>query len=135
MLTVAIATGGELGPLVESRRERETRRQKVERELQARSTTFDRVKLRQHLTRHTADWRAMLRRRTENARLILRKVVADRLVCTPDAKGGYLVRRKGDPGLLLQMASLMPASWNPIASWLQQIDQLRRRPERFLARV
>jgi hypothetical protein len=26
----------------------------------------------------------------------------------------------------LELASLMPASWNPIARWLEQIDALRR---------
>jgi site-specific DNA recombinase len=104
-LTAAIAAGGDLAPLVEALRERESRRQRVEQELKARSATFDRGKLRQALQRHAKDWRAMLRRRAENARAILRKFVAERFVFTPNPAGGYLFKGEGDLGLLLQMAS------------------------------
>jgi hypothetical protein len=60
-LTAAIAAGGDLAPLVEALRERESRRQQVAQELKARSATFDGAKLRQSLQKHTKDWRAMLR--------------------------------------------------------------------------
>jgi hypothetical protein len=49
--TAAILTGGELLPLVEALRELESGRQRLERELKARSATFDRAKLRQALQR------------------------------------------------------------------------------------
>ena len=63
------------------------------------------MKLRQALQRHAKGWRAMLRRRAENARTILRKFVAERFVFTPNPAGGYLSNGEGDLGLLLQMAS------------------------------
>ena len=74
----------------------ETERQRLERELKARSATFDRGKLRQALQKHAADWRAMLRRRAENARSILRRLVAERFVFTPNPAGGYLFKGEGD---------------------------------------
>jgi hypothetical protein len=93
--TSAILAGGELPPLVEALRELEKERQRLERKLKARSATFDRVKLRQALLKHAKDWRAMLRRRAENARSILRKFVAERFVFTPNPAGGYLFRGTG----------------------------------------
>ncbi len=106
-LTSAIASS-ELPPvtLIDALRARETARQRVERELKACGATFDRAKLRETLRRHAKDWRALLKRRTENARLILQKFVAERFVFTPDGAGGYHFRGQGSIGALLhQMAS------------------------------
>ena len=90
--TAIITGGGEVTHLVEALRGLETERQRLDRELKARSATFDRAKLRQALEKHAKDWRAMLRRRAEKARAILRKFVAERFVFTPNAAGGYLFR-------------------------------------------
>lgn len=123
--TSAILAGGELSPLVEALRGLETERQRLERELKARSATFDRGKLRQALQKHAADWRAMLRRRAENARSILRRFVAERFVFTPNQAGGYLFRGEGDLGLLLQMASQSVPSWNQIVGFVEAMRRLR----------
>jgi site-specific DNA recombinase len=56
--TSAILAGRRAAAARGSLRGLETERQRLERELKARSATFDRGKLRQSLQRHAADWRA-----------------------------------------------------------------------------
>lgn len=79
-------------------------------------------------------------RGVRNRRLILaaKKVSPHQLVrqaglgyrrFSPDAMVGPIATRTLPWTSTVGMASPMPASWNQIASWLQQIDGLRRSPE------
>ena len=83
-LTAGIAAGGDLDSLVMALKDKEQRRQAVERELQARSTPFDLARLKKSLTAHAAGWRGMLKRQTEGAKQILQKLVAERFIFTPE---------------------------------------------------
>jgi len=81
-----------------------------------------------------------MRKHLPQARQILSKMLRERLTFTPETRGaerGYRFTGEGSLMPLLAgsvsafshlqaVASLMPASWNRVAYWLQQIDGLRR---------
>jgi hypothetical protein len=86
------------------------------------------------------DWRTTLRKHVPVARQFVTKLLKDRLVFTPERRRGKLgVTFEGQGSIMPMLAgqvpefqavvhglsSLAPASWNQIASWLKQIDDLR----------
>ena len=80
------------------------------------------------------EWRNVLGAQIPDARRILRRLLKQPVTFTPRPDEGiYTFQGVASLGELLagtipptSMASLMLASWNQIASWLQQIDGLRR---------
>ena len=94
---------------------------------------FDRKTIEQKVQSHLAHWRGLLRKHVEDGRQFLREALTAPLRFTPE---GQSYRFEGELALgrLLGAAgafapfdsSLMPASWNRIASWLQQMEGLRR---------
>jgi hypothetical protein len=82
------------------------------------------------------DWRELLRDDTPKARGLLKQLIVGRLDMEPQPAGFYRFRGTGSleplisgivPVLVPQsVASPMPASWNQIAIWLKQIDNLRQ---------
>jgi hypothetical protein len=131
-LTAAVAAGGDVGTLVAAIKERERRRDAIRREA-ARAATPKPVAadLRRELAALSKDWRRLLADRPTKRRAALTTVIKGRLrVETVDGK----IRVSGEgtlepvlsTGLRQNLASLMPASWNQIGSWLNRLDALRR---------
>lgn len=117
--------------------QREARRQELDVELetlQMKRAAFDQAKLRQKIESRLKEWRGLLRKNPAQGQMILRKLIVGRIRFEPkaDRRGRYYAFRatgtveKLLSGLVYNMASLMPPSWNQAASWLQQIDGLRR---------
>ena len=86
-----------------------------------------------HLREYVSGWRALLTKRVEDGRQLLREVLAGPLRFTPEGKtyrfeGEAAIGRlvAGIVGLPTVVASPMPASWNRIVTWLQQVEGLRR---------
>ncbi|HYN07173.1 MAG TPA: recombinase family protein [Vicinamibacterales bacterium] len=97
-LTAAIATGGELAPLVEALQLHE--RQRVELEAQLTSlrtpcTTFDPAGVRQQLKKYVVDWKKLLRAQVGQAQQALRRLVVGRLTFTPHPAGHYTFNGTG----------------------------------------
>lgn len=90
-------------------------------------------KLRAALKQRAKQWKADLRAEPNIARLVLRRLVGP-LTLWDESERPDFVKWKAEPttelldGLAptLLVASLMPASWNRITLWLQQVDELRR---------
>ena len=85
-----------------------------------------------HLREYVSGWRALLTKRVEDGRQLLREVLAGPLRFTPEGKtyrfeGEAAIGRlvAGIVGLPTVVASLMAASCNHIGLWLRLIDCLR----------
>jgi hypothetical protein len=92
------------------------------------------------LARRGRHWRTLAARNVSQGRQILRKLLSGRVRLTP-REGGRFDLSGADYGKLFSgiplataMASLIPASWNQMAYWLQQIDGLRRAAWTFAER-
>jgi hypothetical protein len=79
------------------------------------------------------DWRGVLHRQAPTARQILKKLLDGKITFTPKNEGYYEFEADGVLTKMLvgvthpsMVTSPMPASWNQIASWLKQIDNLRQ---------
>ncbi len=91
-LTAAITAGGEMKALVQAVKDRESERERLERQLARASSraAFDlnRPGVEAHLRDKLADWRGLLDRRVPQARQILRKLLPGKSLMF-EAKDGY----------------------------------------------
>ena len=89
-LTNAIATGGDLAPLLEALKARQSRRVELAAALAARESfdvrRFDRKALEAKVHEYVKGWRALLTKRVEDGRQLLREVLAGPLRFTPERK-------------------------------------------------
>ena len=117
-LTNAIAEGGDLVPLLDALKARQTRRDEVTAALAARDSfdirRFDRKAIETKVRQHVADWRRLLTKQTQDGRQLLREVLAGPLRFTPEGRtyrfeGEAAVGRllAGIAGLPTLMASLI----------------------------
>jgi len=91
-------------------------------------------RLREALTQHAEQWKADLRAEPKIARLLLRRLVEPLVLHDASTRPKSIpFEIAAKPALLdglatshLHVASLMPASWNQVASWLKQIDSLHQ---------
>ena len=88
-LIAAIVAGGEAATLVLAMREREKRRELIAQELRELQKPLparqDAAKLKESLLSRLMDWKGLLRAHVPQARQMVRKLVVDRIVFTPDA--------------------------------------------------
>ena len=87
-LSNAIAAGGELGPLLDALRVRHARRDEVLAALAARESfdvqRFDRAAIEAKVREYIGGWRALLTKRVEDGRQLLREVLAGPIRFTPE---------------------------------------------------
>jgi len=125
--------GGELDPLVAALDTYERRRKDLvarRATVQAPRAPFDPAAVRRQLEGYLVDWRKLLRANVQQGQQVLRRLIKGRLRLT--TKDGYYefanvgVTRPLIGGLVQKLASLMPVSWNQIATWLGQVEALRQ---------
>ena len=122
--------------MLEALRERQARRDVLTSAAVARAAVdvrrFDQKAIEAKVREHVARWRELLTTHVQDGRQLLREVLAGPLRFTPEGRTyrfegeaalGQIVA--GIAGLPTFVASPMPASWNRIAAWLEQIDGLR----------
>ena len=138
-LAEAIGRGGPLDALLDRLAERQARRMALEGELVARAAERPSVSLdglERTLRAKLADWRGLLQRNVAEGRAVLRTLLIEPLKFTPVIDGrrrGYAFEGAialdrllaGVVELPPMVASLVPASWNQISTWLRTIDELR----------
>jgi hypothetical protein len=133
-LVTAIAKGLARETVVADIREREAQIAKLEVQLRRpRQEPPNMARLKAALEQRAKEWKRELRAEPHIARLVLRRLVGP-IVLHDESKRPEFVTWEATPttGLLdglaptRLVASLMPASWNRIASWLQEIDGLRQ---------
>ena len=125
-LTAAVVGGGEASTLVQAMREREKRRDSLQRELRDLERPLparqDAALMRQTLLAKLADWKTLLRAHVPQARQMIRKLIAGRVVFTPDqASRRYHFTATGTlasffNGLVNPHAVASPAGFEP-AFW------------------
>jgi site-specific DNA recombinase len=89
-LTAALAAGGDMLALVEAMKSREGRRNALEQQIAAASSTkvTDPRRLEQQLYARLGEWRDLLTKQTQIARQILQKLLQDKILCTPKTADG-----------------------------------------------
>jgi hypothetical protein len=104
----AISEGGDVPALVEGLRARERRRQEVAEQLAGARLDaprrFDQAEVRAELRRRMRDWRGLLLRNVPEARGLLRLMLPEPIIFTPDADGerrGYRFRARVHVGRLI----------------------------------
>jgi site-specific DNA recombinase len=112
-LTLAIASGGELSPLVHALRDREARREFLLSKLAGsgpdRVLRVDRRAITQKLRSVLANWRRVLRQHPEDARLMLSKLIVERLTFSPESSDeGVGYRFSGTGTLVPVIAGVVP---------------------------
>jgi hypothetical protein len=134
-LTEAIAAGGELQSLIGALRARQARRDELIRASKPvpMPAATDRHSLERTIREKVADWRGLLTRNVQDGRALLKQLLTGPLRFTPEDSAYRFEGEASFGGLLggvglppTSLASLMPASWNQIAVWLQQVDGLRQ---------
>jgi hypothetical protein len=88
-MTEAIATGGDLMPLVKALETQEQRRKELEARLDAISRPHpasDPAAVRRQLVRYLQDWRGFLRANVQQGQQALRRLIAGRLAFIPNEK-------------------------------------------------
>jgi hypothetical protein len=107
-LVSAVSEGGDVPALLEGLRARERRRQEVAEQLagarQAAPRRFDHAELRAELRRRLRDWRGLLLRNVAEARALLRLMLPEPIIFTPDVDGdrrGYRYGARVHVGRLL----------------------------------
>ena len=91
-LTAAIASGGDLAPLVSALAAAEAQRKDVETRLagvHASRPAFDVTAVREALTGYLADWQQLLRGHVHQAQQVVRRLVKGRLTMMPQTSGFY----------------------------------------------
>jgi hypothetical protein len=139
-LTEAIAAGGPVPALLGAVQTRQARRDELVAAITAANAAehvrLDRRGIEKHVRAKIEAWRALLTSDIRDGRELLRQVLAGPVRFVPDdrryrfegeAAVGRLFRGiAGLSSLSTFVASLMPASWNQVASWLSRIEMLRR---------
>jgi hypothetical protein len=127
-LVTAVAAGGaELQALTAAIRQREWRCQEIDEELarlRFRNKAVDRLGFDTALRARMKEWRTLLRKRHEQGRQVLQKLVVGRLVFTPQPDGMIAFRGHGTlKGLLFdgQIAALRRAANSGMISPLHQV--------------
>jgi len=86
-LTAAVVAGGEVVTLVQAMKDRERRRDVLQRDLAAldrpRNAPTEAHAIRALLNERIAEWRGLLRKHAPVARQMLRKLTTDRILFTP----------------------------------------------------
>lgn len=90
--------------------------------------------LREALEQRAVEWRQTLRAEPKVARLLLRRLIGPLTLTDPSDHAAFDEWAASLTPALLEglaanvhvLASIMPASWNQIASWLRAVDELRR---------
>ena len=135
----AISGSGDVPSLVEGLRVRERRGQELAAQLagarQDAPRRFDQAGLQAELRRRLRDWRGLLLRNVPEARALLRLMLPDPIIFTPDALGerrGYRFRARVHVGRLISgvvdptsVASPTIPSWNQISEFLTSMRRLR----------
>ena len=132
-LTAAIATGGELEPLVNALDTSDRRRQDLAARLaavQADRAPADPAAVRRQLLGYVRDWQRLLRGNVQQGQQVLRRLVKGRLRFEP--KGDHYVfsgtgtmRPVLGAELVRKWASQSVPSWNQIAGFLESMRRLR----------
>jgi len=129
-LTNAIAAGGELNSLLEAVKARQARRDELTTAIAARELfdlrRFDRKAIEAKVLDYVKAWRALLTKRVEDGRQLLREVLAGPLRFTPEGK---TYRFDGEEAeirqLLAGVASLPTVGTSPAGSdreWIQEFE-------------
>jgi site-specific DNA recombinase len=94
---------------------------------------LDKQRLRAALEQRAEEWKAQLRAEPAIARMVLRKLVGPIYLWDERERPDFVKYETAPKTELLDglaptllLASPMPASWNQIVPWLQQIEELRR---------
>lgn len=152
-LTAAVEGGAAIEPLIAQLRDRQQERERLIAAIGAAQAVdqihMDRAAVEARVQAQVASWRALLTESVEDGRTLLREVLSGPLVFTPEGEGyrfgapvatGELIAGAVSEGAQQvaslgggvqvgagahKVASLMPASWNQIASWLDEVDGLR----------
>jgi hypothetical protein len=138
-LVEALALGGEMASLVSALKARQTRQCELQRTLAEASAIrpqVDRAALERHVRDRAAAWPSMLTGSVEDGRQLFREILVGPIRFTPE-KGAKLVYRfkgelafgrlfSGVAGLAPFMASPSIPSWNHIASWVSEMQELQR---------
>ena len=132
-LVKSIAAGVPANTVAPAIRERETAIAKLDVQLlKPRQLPPDIERLRDALTQRAAEWKSELRGQPQIARLVLRRFIDPIVLHNPTALSPAWIAWEAAfkpallDGLAVLVASLMPASWNHITTWLRQIEALRR---------
>ena len=94
VLVEKVEEGEDFASLKETLRQRESRLHEVRREVKAfdgQQTALDPTRVQRDLLRRVNDWRRLLRKHPEQGRMVLRKLIADKLVV--EAKNGVVTFR------------------------------------------
>ncbi len=123
-LTGAVLAGGEVATLVQAMRDRERRRVELERELEEvshiRPARIDAGRVRLALREKLTEWRALLHKHAPVSRQMLRKLITDRIVFTPDrAARRYTFLAPGSlvkffSGLVCPQGMASPTGFEPV---------------------
>ncbi|MFQ5803603.1 MAG: recombinase family protein [Candidatus Methylomirabilales bacterium] len=126
-LAAAVAAGGNLPALLEAMKERERQRARIEQELTALDQLaqvgrLDLTRLERTLRAKLGDWRGLLWRHVAEARQVLRKLLAGRLVFTPrQHEDGRYYEFTGEgvvepllAGAVLPKAGVAPTGFEPV---------------------
>jgi site-specific DNA recombinase len=135
-LASAIASGGQLGALVDALREREARRVILTEQRQTmaarRPQAIDAGRVRGQLSQLAGDWRQILGGAPQHARPIVAKLLHGRVQFRPVEPGQWEMTGRGTlAGLFSQqvfpvgMASHTVPSWKQIMPWLREMAELR----------
>jgi site-specific DNA recombinase len=124
-LTNAIAAGGDLGSLLDALKARQARRDELTAALAARESfdvrRFDRKALEAKVDEYVKGWRALLTKRVEDGRQLLREVLAGPLRFTPEGRtyrfdgeaavGRLVAGMVGLPTVLASPTGFEPVFW------------------------
>jgi hypothetical protein len=136
-----VAAGTPAGTVAPKIQDRQTALDRIEARLRIQRPAPPNIeRLRAALEQRAEQWKADLRAEPQVARLVVRRLIEPITLWDESERPDFcrweaLTKTELLDGLaevsrgwmsVLLMASLMPASWNQIASWLQQIDGLRR---------
>jgi site-specific DNA recombinase len=127
--------GGDLDSLLVSIRNSEVRRAELRQQIAslegaARVPKFDVDEVRGKLRSYVADYRKLLRGQVPQMQQILRRLIVGKLTFTPKLNGDYEFAGRGTvrpllSGVIRNLASQDPPTWNQIADFLRTMQRLR----------
>jgi hypothetical protein len=116
-LAAAIASGGQLEPLLRALQSREARRARLEAEpttlrSQRRLEASETDRVRKQLLSLAGSWRQMLADDPTHARPIISSLLKGRVIISPTAKRAWILKGEGTFAGLFQ-AAIFPEGWRP----------------------